>query len=287
MVWAWARRPVGALGCILMLQQLAAQAAPLSCRGPLHVPIAALGQSVTVQNGKVGGIYPDLLKYLGEGCVEYTVVPRARLQQLFDVGKADLLVPATRTLARDEIGVFVPMTLSRPVLISLATQDRAPVRNQAELLERREMRVAVVRGFDFGPEYRQLVEALASQGRLVHASDVASVARMLDEGIAEATLMVGVTVLGTFQNDAKLRGLIPRLRSEPLPELPWVESGIYVSRHSGLSDKQLLAVVDQLEALSRSGRVWAAFLKRFPPAVLADSTRPRFPVREETGDAQR
>jgi polar amino acid transport system substrate-binding protein len=288
MVWAWMRLWAQMLACSLLLP--AAARAAIVCRAPLEVPIAALGQAVTVENGKVGGIYPDLLKGLGEGCIEYTVVPRARQQRLFDVGKADLLVPASRTPERDELGVFVPMTLGRVVLVSLAAPGapaRVAIRNEAALLERRELRVVVVRGYDFGPEYRQLTDALSVQGRLVQASDLGSLVRMLDEGMADVTLMNSSILLGAMMGDAKLRGMIARLHYESLPGQPWTESGVYVSKRSGLTDKELLAIVDQLEALARSGRVWAAYQKRFPPGSLNESMRPRFSIKEEGADAQR
>ncbi len=262
------------IGALLMLLLHAAATASSSCSRVLRAPVAPLGFSVIVENGNVSGIYPELLHDLEASCrVEYSVVPRARQQLLFDSGKADLLVPASRTPARDEYAVFVPMVANRAVLISLAQAGRPPVRSDSELLERRDLRVAVVRGFDFGPEYRQLIDGLSAQGRVVLAADVGSVVRMLDEGIADATIMSSVSLLGAVLAEAKFRGLATRLRNEPLAGLPWSESGVYVSRRSGLSEQELHGLVDQLEALSRSGRVWTAFQRRFPPGSLNDSVR--------------
>jgi len=276
------------LGAALLLSLHAAASALGTCSRALRAPVAPLGLSVTAENGQVGGIYPELLRAVETGCrVEFSVVPRARQQLLFDAGKADLLVPATRTPARDEYAVFVPMVASRPVLISQAQALHAPVRSDAELLERRELRIAIVRGYDFGPEYRQLVDGLAAQGRLVLAADAGSVARLLDKGMADATLMNSTILLGAILADARLRGLATHLRTEPLAGLPWTEAGIYVSRRSGLSEQELHGFVDQLEALSRSGRVWSAFQRRFPPGGLNDSIRARGSAKEEGGDASR
>ncbi len=273
LAWRRLQLRISGIGMLLALVHAAA-AGSASCARPLRAPVAPLGLSVTIEDRQVGGIYPELLRELSAACgVEYAVVPRARQQLLFDTGKADLLVPATRTPARDEYALFVPMVASRPVLISLAQSARPPVRSDTELLDRRELRVAVVRGYDFGPEYRQLVDTLAAQGRLTQAADAASVARMLDGGMADVTLMNSSILLGVLLADAKLRGLATRLRNEALSGLPWSEAGVYVSRRSGLSEQELHGIVDQLETLSRSGRVWAAFQRRFPPGSLNESVK--------------
>jgi len=275
-------------GCALMLHAVAQAAA--ACSQPLQAPVAALGLSVTVtaDGTGVGGIYPELLRGLDASCrIEYQVVPRARQQRLFEVGKADLLIPASRTPQRDEYATFVPVLSGRAVLVSLRPQTRAPVHSAAELLERRELKVAVVRGYDFGPEYLQITTALAAQGRLLPTAEASSVVRMLDEGIADVALMNGSILLGAMLEAPKLRGMVARLHNEPLPELPWAETGVYVSKRSGLSEPEQRAVIEQIEALTRSGRAWAAFQKRFPPGSLNDSIRPRWPGKEEGSDAQR
>ena len=284
----WHRLAKALGGCALLLHA-AAQAASV-CSQPMRAPVAALGLSVTVtaDGTAVGGIYPELLRGIDPSCrIEYQVVPRARQQRLFEIGKADLLIPASRTPQRDEYATFVPVLSGRAVLISLTPQTRAPVRSAAELLERRELRVAVVRGYDFGPEYRQLTEALAAKGRLLTTAEASSVVRMLDEGIADVALMNSSILLGAMLEAPKLRGMVSRLHNEALPELPWAETGVYVSKRSGLTEAEQHAVIEQIEALTRSGRAWAAYQKRFPPGSLNDSIRPRWPGKEEGSDAQR
>lgn len=283
----WLRRSALAVGGGALCLVTTAQAGSV-CSRPLQAPVAALGLAVTVDNGRIGGIYPDLLSGLDASCsINYSLVPRARLQRLFEIGKADLLIPGSRTPERDAYATFVPVLAARPVLITLNARGREPVRSVADLMARRDLRVAVVRGFNFGAEYRQITEALASQGRLVPTAEVISVARMLDEGIADATLMNSSILLGAILGDAKLRALVPRLRNEPLNELPWSDTGIYVSRRSGLSEQDQRAIIEQIEALTRSGRAWAIFHKRFPPGSLNDSIRPHGPIKEEGSDAQR
>jgi polar amino acid transport system substrate-binding protein len=92
--------------------------AEAACSRVMRVPVAAIGLSVTASGGAVGGVYPDVLRRIeaDSGCrFEFSVVPRARLEAMFIGGQADLLLPATRTPARDARGHFVPMGRARAV----------------------------------------------------------------------------------------------------------------------------------------------------------------------------
>jgi polar amino acid transport system substrate-binding protein len=74
---------------------------------------------------------------------------------MFEAGKADLLIPASSTPRRDQHGLFIPMLGNRPLLISLQG-TRAPINTMQDLIERRELRVALVRGYDYGASYQAL-----------------------------------------------------------------------------------------------------------------------------------
>lgn len=247
------------------------------CSRPIIVPVAPIGLSVTAVGEAVGGIYPDLLRGLAgkDGCnFVFSVVPRARQEVMFESGRADLLVPATRTPRRDENGLFVPMVSSRALLISL-NAERPPVRSLAELIEQRELRVAVVRGYDYGDAYQATVKELGQQGRLVMAVDPISVARSLNSGIADLTIMAPNILIGALQGDARVRFLIDRMRYEPVDELPWGESGVYISNKPGLSDADRKQLRELLERSTTSGAVWRAFQSYYPPGSLTNNIKPR------------
>ena len=95
--------------------------------------------------------------------------------------------------ARDASGIFVPMIRHRAVLISIAG-NHAPIASAQDLLERRTLRVAVVRGFDYGDAYQSMVRELARQGRLFTEVDPTAVARLLNLGAVDVTIM-GPTIL--------------------------------------------------------------------------------------------
>ena len=107
---------------VAMLTLALPSLAGAQCSRDIQVPISAIGASVVVNGASISGIYPDLLRSMGAklGCnFIFTPVPRARLEAMFEAGKADLLIPASSTPRRDQHGLFIPMLGSRPLLISL------------------------------------------------------------------------------------------------------------------------------------------------------------------------
>lgn len=262
---------------LALLQPVSAAA---ECARDIQVPLAPIGLSVTVSVidgvASVGGVYPDVLRsvFAKEACnLQFSVVPRARLEALFEAGKADLLVPATRTPRRDLFGDFVPMVSSRALLISI-NPERLPVRSLHELLRRTELRVVLVRGYDYGEVYQGLIKSLSDQERLQLTVDPVSAARMLDGGMADLTLMAPSIFIGALQGDGRVRSLLSKLRYEALDELPWSDSGIYVSK-TALAEPERQALIALLERTAKSGAVWRAFQHHYPAGSLKDSIRPR------------
>lgn len=244
------------------------------CSREISAPVAPTGASVIIEGGNVSGIYPELLRSIGprSGCTfEFPIVPRARQVAMFEAGKADMLVPATRTAARDQVGIFVPMMGHRATLISLAS-DRPPITSARELLERRELRVAVVRGFDHGEQYTALVKELAKQGRLFTEVDVSAVARLLNMGAVDMTIMGPTILAGAIAHEPRVSGMLDKLRLEPIPELPWGQSGAYISRLS-LSPEDQKVLRELLEKAAKSGAVMEGFQHYHRADILAASVR--------------
>jgi len=261
---------------LVLLALMASLSSHAQCSRAIQVPVAPTGLSVTVGADGVGGVYPDILRSVSakEACTfTFTVVPRARLEVMFESGKADLLIPASKTPRRDEHGIFVPMIYARATSISMGS-DRPALRSIQELLERRELRVALVRGFDYGDAYQEMIRELGKQGRLTFDVDANSIARKLAAGMADVTVMAPSILLGSMVGDTRVEHLVDKLRYEPLPELPWGDSGAYISK-TAVSAEDRAALRELLEGATRSGAVWKAFLRYYPPGSLKDSIRPR------------
>ena len=268
-----ALRPLAVLSLALALGS-PATASPL-CPRPLVVPLAPIGISVVVNGAQIGGLYPDLLTTIHRktDCQFATqLVPRARLEAMFEAGKADVLMPATRTPRRDRYGEFVPMIDTRATLISF-DHDRAPVRDVEELLRRRELRVALVRGNDYGETYLKLVDELSKQHRAYLEVDAQAVARLLQAGIADITIMTPTSFTAALKENPRLQGMMDKLRLEALDELPWHEGGVYVSRKLGAT--QRAALIAQFRAAYKANAAWEQFKRYYPPKVIAISARPR------------
>lgn len=259
----------------LGLGVLGASAAHAKCSRAIQVPVAPIGQSVVIDGESISGIYPELLRGLTDkdGCsFAFNEVPRARLGVLYETGRADLLIPASKTPKRDAFGTFVALVQNRPSLLSLSS-SRSTIKTLRELQEDSTLKVALVRGFDYGPAYQDLVNSLAKQGRLILDVDALSVARLLKAGTAHATIMASTILAGAVQDDERVRDLLDRLRIEPLEELPWGTSGVYIS-NSSLTAQDRAALLGALERAARSGDVWKAFLRYYNPAILKGSIRP-------------
>jgi|GEM_PF-260044 len=270
-VWSRRRAIITLVATGLMAVGALARA---ECSRTIRVPMSPIGMSVVTAGGAVSGVYPDLLRRIGAetGCqFDFSVVPRARQEAMFGSGSADLLAPATRTSTRDVRGDFVAMAKARAVLISL-NAERPPVESLADLVQRRELRVALVRGFDYGEAYQQLVQALREQRRLVMEADPVAVARALERGLADVTLMTPSIFAGTLLQESRTRVLLERVRYEPMTELGWVESGVYLSRHMAPQDRELLT--DALDRASRSGTFWKVLQRHYPAGSFEDGLKP-------------
>jgi polar amino acid transport system substrate-binding protein len=249
--------------------------AAAGCSRDIAVPVSASGSGVIVDGPEIKGIFPDLLREMSRktGCkFVFNVVPRARLVALYRVGQADILVPATRTPERDKLGTFVPMVNNRPMLISLAGK-RTPIASASELLSRRELRVAVVRGFDYGEEYTALINELGKQGRLFTEVDTTAVARLLHAGAVDLTILGPTLIAGAIRGEPRVQGMAERLRVEAIPELQWKHSGVYISHALHTDDQRTLQ--EALDKMARSSQVMDAYLRYFSADLLNGNVRPR------------
>lgn len=252
-----------------------AAAAQAGCSRVIQVPVASIGQSVIIDGDSISGVYPDVLRSLSdkEGCTfAMSEVPRARLEVLFETGRADVLIPASKTPKRDAIGTFVALIQARATLLSLHS-DRPAIKTLRELQDNPKLKVVLVRGFDYGAAYQELATALAQQGRLILEVDAVSVGRLLKAGTADVTIMAPSVLAGALQGDERVRDLPDKLRAEPVEELPWGFSGVYLS-NTALSSADKAALQDALERAARSGEVWKAFQRYYNPAFLKGSIRP-------------
>lgn len=253
-----------------------AGASAAHCSRAVQVPVSATGYSVVIEGQSVRGIYPEMLKSISdkENCrFAMTPVPRARLEKLFETGKADMILAATRSTKRDEWGIFIPMVRSRATLVSLADPQRPVFKTSAELIQHKETRLVLVRGYDYGAVYQGLFEAMAKDNRAVLEAEPSAVARMMRANANYVTIMAPTVLYGAMQEDSRLSDTVDKLRFEPLDDLPWGESGVYLSK-TALPPTMRKYLTGAMQRTAQSGVAYKGFSTYYPPHVLRDGIKP-------------
>ncbi|WP_377704527.1 substrate-binding periplasmic protein [Pseudoduganella sp. UC29_71] len=242
--------------------------AAASCSRTINVPVAPHGQAVVVKHGKAAGVVPEMLDELGDkyGCkFVFPVVPRARLEMLFRAADADLIVLSTRSPERDLSGTFVPVFKYRALLVGIKPVDPA-VQSVDALLSQTDLRIAVVRGFDYGPAYRKLLEP-AMAARVQYANDLNDLMRRIQARIADVTILPYSSAYNTIVDDPRLAGLDSQLVITALDDVPWQDAGFYVSKRT-LSMADQSALIDMLGSEEVGKHILKSLSKVIPPAVF-------------------
>lgn len=243
--------------------------AAASCSRTINVPVAPHGMSIIDKHGKAAGVVPEMLDEIGDkfGCkFAFPLVPRARLEMLFRAGDADMVVIATRSPERDVSGTFVPVFKYRAVLVGVKPADKA-VQSVDALIKQTNLRIALVRGFDYGPAYRKLLEpGMASRVQL--ANDLSDLMRRLQANIADVTILPYASAYNTIVEDPRLTGLDARLSISALEDLPWQDAGFYVSNRT-LQPADQSALIDMLGSDDIAKHFLKSLSKVIPPAVLS------------------
>ena len=263
------------VAALCLLPSLVAQAS--ACTRMIQVPMAPTGYSVFVRQGKPEGVYPEMLRQIANasGCkMAFTVVPRARLEMLFETGQADVLIPAIRTSRRDRHGIFVPLLYTRATLIGLRQQGVNPPASLDAVLKAPALQISLVRGFDYGDAYVSWMQSLQQQNRVQLESDPVSVARLMKAGTVQYTMMAPYIFAGSIAQDTRVADLAPLIQYLPVPEVDWTDSGIYLSLHS-LNESDRNHLKKALEEAARSGVVWKSFQQYYTPDVLNAGSKPR------------
>jgi len=261
-----------AFGLVALCVAVAAQA---RCSRPLQAPVAPIGLGVTVEGGQVGGVYPTVLREwaVQQGCeLQFSPVPRARQELLLENGHADLMIPASRSSRRDAWGDFVPLLQARPAAISLGGR-RLYLSDLDQVLARKELRLAVVRGFDFGERYREVLAQLRQAGRLVEEVDAVAVARVLQAGMADLTVMTPTIMWGALQGDDRISPLAEQLRVDALQDFDWSETGVYLSRQA-LAEPDRRHLMQMFRDPRLSQRVWTLTVEAYAGLPLEGWMRP-------------
>lgn len=260
-------------------QLLWALASPLPvsarCPRPLLVPVAHAGTSVSVIDGRVGGVFPEFLRLIGQraGCqFEFPIVPRARVARTFlEQGESDLLAPATRNSERDAVGQFVPMVRALTMLVALR-KNNVQLTDVHSLLQDKG-RVVVLRAYSWGDEYETLVRQLEAQGRLQYVADTDRIIERLLNGLADYSLIPPTLFMAILQDGQTKRSWSAEdFATLPLLGLPPAQVGVYLSRER-LSDPERETLIRALNQGVRDGSLLKLYQRHVPTSWMRDYLR--------------
>lgn len=250
---------------------LAGASVRADCSRVIQVPAAPAGFNVQIEADRVVGVYPDLLRQLGEaaGCrFAFPVVPRARLALMFfETREADIFIPASRNAEREAKAQFVPMLKLTPALITLRSRADTLADLRA-LVEKSAWRAALVRTYSWGDEYEALLRQLEAEKRVDYVTDLRTVGQMLRTGRVEFTILPPTLLYSALEDGRTEKAeVVGEFRYQTLAGLPRSEVGAYLSRETlGRADAQLLR--DLLTRAARDGNLQRSLERYYPAEIL-------------------
>jgi len=210
---------------IVLLAAMCGASPAFACT--VNVAASAIGRTMMVTpRGEVTGIVPDFLALVAQdtGCrFRYQVVPRMRAIALFRKGDVDLIPASVRTPERDALGIFVHTFNTRLMLVALDGQLPNAMTRQ-ELMSKH-YALAVLRGYDYGPQYQAMLQEPGLKSQLSVVADPATAARMLAAGRFDAVLISP----SVFVHAADTAGLTERITVTTLSDISFSPAGMYIS----------------------------------------------------------
>ncbi|AZN35119.1 substrate-binding periplasmic protein [Iodobacter ciconiae] len=221
------------------------------CSRPVVVAASPLGIFMEIdEQKKVTGIIADFFAEISQstGCqFVYEVMPRIRALHMLETGKIDLIA-ASKTPKRDIVADYIGVASARISLISL--KERPNSGNILNDLMSGKIRVNVIRGYDLGPKYLELLVQLSASHNLEDVIDADVIAQKIIYQRCDATIMA----VSNFFKSAKKYNLESRLLITPIDFLPIYHSGFYVTK-KGLPEKDRFFLIDKIISKVKAGRI--------------------------------
>lgn len=251
------------LGLYLSLpSQLEALERP--CLRPLKLATDPQGKLFTVNASKeIGGVLVSIFEDVKKEThceIEWILVPRARGLLGFKDGIYDIIY-AIKTEERDQQGTFIPLNELYPSLIVL--KGLAKTNDVEKILQQDNLIFNVVRGYDYGREYRALISKLKENHRLEEVPDIETIAKKMRINRTNATILAAplfVTVAESFQLEQKIDVFI-------LKNAPSAKAGIYLSNQT-LSKVEISALTKAIQKVGNSNKIKKMYLENYPAWAL-------------------
>jgi polar amino acid transport system substrate-binding protein len=249
------------LACFLLL----AQNVSAGCSRPVDVAFSSISPDMTLgAEGQYEGVAIEFLQVIAQrtGCVfNYVEMPRARAWYLFGRQGTDIVPAAIANAERDQSGTFFDHLVFEPVSLLSLKSHPVTLSHSQEILNS-SVRLAMVRGHNYGPRFASLTANPALVERLAPMKDPQTLARML-----QARRMDAVIVMASiFAEAAVEQGIAEQIHAQTIEDLDWSGEGMYLtsSRLPAEDIKTLTLAISQLNAEGFYGQRMQAALKSLP-----------------------
>ncbi len=115
---------------------------------------------------------------------EIKVMPRARISSMLEEGSLPMSVNTIKTSEREKYGWFVPYFAEKNVVL---LRRNINISSEEELLNSKNIKVGIVRGYYYGEYYMGLIEKLKEKNLIVEAKDIDSLFDMFKEDWIQVT----------------------------------------------------------------------------------------------------
>lgn len=227
------------------------QGANAACSRPVKVAFSEISPDMTLSSsGQHGGVAVEFFKELAlrTGCTfTYVDVPRARAWYMLSNKLIDIVPAAIQNPERDDVGIYFDHVVLEPVSLILLMSKPVTIASSQEVIDSG-LRLAVVRGHNYGPHFATLIANPALGERLAQVKDPQTLARMLKAGRVDAV----ITMASIFTDAAKEQGLTDQVYTRTLKDLDWGSTGMYLS-NSRLPAEDVATLSAAIKALNQEG----------------------------------
>jgi polar amino acid transport system substrate-binding protein len=115
---------------------------------------------------------------------EFKVMPRARISSMIEEGSLPMSVQSVRTPEREKYAWFVPYFAEKNEVLVRKT---ANISSEADLLNSKNIKVGIVRGYYYGQYYMDLIEKLKKKRIIVETKDIDELFKLLKEDWIQVT----------------------------------------------------------------------------------------------------
>jgi len=228
------------------------------CSRPFSLALHDHGLLYSAATG--GGIDKDIADEMARrsGCKFFvSLMPRARIWQLIESGALDFSLSGISNPQRDKFASFAWCFRNR---YQLLVRRDAQVQKIEDFERQRGLQLGVIRSFRYSESANRLVDRLAEQQRLVHASGLSALFAALTAGQIQA-MIIEPFDLPTLES-AQIRAQTQVLDFGDAP----VPHGLIMSRAS-LSDTEQSRWRALIQEMQADGTLLRIFEKYFKPEL--------------------